>query len=41
MAEEWTVEDNIKIESAIKDIVHLEKQMSHLKKESWEIEIIY
>ena len=41
MAEEWTVEDNIKIESAMKDIVNWEKQMLYLKKESREIEIIY
>ena len=40
MAEDWTFEENIKIETAMKEISSWERQMSSLKKESREVEII-
>ena len=40
MAEDWTLEDNIKIETAMKEISNWEKMMSRLKKEAREVEII-
>ena len=40
MAEDWTLEENIKIETAMKEISNWEKMMSRLKKEAREVEII-
>ena len=41
LAEEWTLEENVKIEEAMKNIVNWEKTMSRLKKESREVEILF
>ena len=41
LAEEWTLEENVKIEAAMKDIVNWERTMSCLKKESREVEILF
>ena len=40
MAESWTLEDNVKIEMAMKDINTWDKQMSILMKECREVEIL-
>ena len=40
MAESWTVEENVKIEMAMKEINHWEKQMNDIVKESREVEIL-
>ena len=40
MAENWTLEDNFKIETAMREITNWEKQMNQLIKESREVEIL-
>ena len=40
MAESWTLEDNLKIEMAMKEVNSWEKQMSRLVKQSREVEIL-
>ena len=40
IAESWTLEDNVKIEMAMKDINNWEKQMANIMKESRDVEIL-